>query len=242
MRQIYFIAKKELTGYFFSPIAYVFICVFLLASMACTFYLGNFFASSEASLSIFFRFHPWLYLFLIPAVGMRLWAEERSSGTLELLLTLPIRTIDAVIGKFLAGWIFIAFSLLLTFPIVFTVVYLGSPDYGLMLTGYLSSLLLAGCYLVVSSTTSAMTQNQVISFVISAMINFLLLLLGWGVFQKTITNLFSTSTSDLISFISYTNHYETISKGLIDSRSLVYFFSFIGFFLYLNSLILEKKK
>ena len=162
MRQIYFIAKKELTGYFFSPIAYVFICVFLLASMACTFYLGNFFASSEASLSIFFRFHPWLYLFLIPAVGMRLWAEERSSGTLELLLTLPIRTIDAVIGKFLAGWIFIAFSLLLTFPIVFTVVYLGSPDYGLMLTGYLSSLLLAGCYLVVSSTTSAMTQNQVI--------------------------------------------------------------------------------
>ena len=113
MRQIYFITKKELTGYFFSPIAYVFICVFLLASMACTFYLGNFFASSEASLSIFFRFHPWLYLFLIPAVGMRLWAEERSSGTLELLLTLPIRTIDAVIGKFLAGWIFIAFSLLL---------------------------------------------------------------------------------------------------------------------------------
>ena len=179
MRQIYFIAKKELTGYFFSPIAYVFICVFLLASMACTFYLGNFFASSEASLSIFFRFHPWLYLFLIPAVGMRLWAEERNSGTLELLLTLPIRTIDAVIGKFLAGWIFIAFSLLLTFPIVFTVAYLGSPDYGLMLTGYLSSLLLAGCYLVVSSTTSAMTQNQVISFVISAMINFFLLdLLG----------------------------------------------------------------
>ena len=173
------------------------------------------------------------------------WGEVNpalSSGTLELLLTLPIRTIDAVIGKFLAGWIFIAFSLLLTFPIVFTVVYLGSPDYGLMLTGYLSSLLLAGCYLVVSSTTSAMTQNQVISFVISAMINFLLLLLGWGVFQKTITNLFSTSTSDLISFISYTNHYETISKGLIDSRSLVYFFSFIGFFLYLNSLILEKKK
>ena len=136
---------------------------------------------------------------------------------------MPIRTIDAVIGKFLAGWIFIAFSLLLTFPIVFTVAYLGSPDYGLMLTGYLSSLLLAGCYLVVSSTTSAMTQNQVISFVISAMINFFLLLLGWGVFQKTINSIFSTFITDLISFISYTNHYEK-SKGKI---SLMYFFRFL---------------
>ena len=241
MKTIYFIIKRELTSYFLSPIAYVFICIFLLASMSSTFYIGNFFDSNQASLDIFFRFHPWLYLFLIPAVGMRLWAEERSSGTIELLLTLPIRSIDAVFGKFLAGWIFIALALVLTFPIVLTVGYLGEPDYGLIVTNYLGSLLLAGCYLAISCVTSAMTQNQVISFVISVMINFVLLLLGWGIFNQALTNILPTFVADLITFVSYITHFETISKGLLDSRSIVYFVSFILFFLYINVILLERK-
>lgn len=242
MKSIYFIIKRELISYFFSPIAYVFICVFLISSMGCTFFLGNFFESNQASLNIFFNFHPWLYLFLIPAIGMRLWSEERSSGTIELLLTLPIKTTDAVIGKFLAGWIFVILSLLLTFPIVITVIYLGSPDYGVIFTGYLGSILLASCYLAVSCVTSAMTQNQVISFVISVMINFIILLVGWGVFNLTLTNILPTTVADLITFVSYINHFNTISKGIIDSRSVVYFISFTFFFLYINVLLLDKRK
>ncbi len=242
MQTIFALIKKELISYFYSPIAYVFLFVFLLANVGSSFYLGNFLETNQASLAVFFNFHPWLYLFLIPAIGMRLWAEEKNVGTLELLLTLPIRTFDAVLSKFLAGLFFIFIALVLTFPMILTVAYLGEPDYGLLFAGYLGSLLLASCYLAVSCTTSAMTQNQVISFVTSAIFNFILLILGWGVFQQTLANIFPATLVDIITFFSFSEHFRTISKGIIDSRSLVYFFSFLVFFLFLNQFFLEKNK
>jgi ABC-2 type transport system permease protein len=242
MKIILALIKKEFIGYFYSPIAYVFLFVFLLANVGSSFYLGNFLETNQASLQIFFNFHPWLYLFLVPAIGMRLWSEEKSVGTLELLFTLPIRIFDVVLAKFLAGILFILIALLLTFPMIITVAYLGRPDYGLIFAGYFGSFLLAGCYLAVSCATSAMTQNQVISFVISAIINFILLLLGWGVFQQSLFNIFPTAVVDIITFVSFGEHYRTISKGIIDSRSLIYFFSFIFFFLFLNQFFLEKNK
>src|SRR3984885_9080866 len=173
------IAKRELVGYFASPVAYVFIVIFLLLTGFFTFMLGGFFEQGQASLHSFFIWHPWLYLFLVPAAGMRLWSEERRQGTMELLLTMPITPWQAIVGKFLASWFFLAIALALTFPIVLTVNYLGSPDNGVILSSYLGSLLLAGGYLAVSCMTSAMTRNQVVSFIVSVVICFLLILVGF---------------------------------------------------------------
>src|SRR6266481_5305986 len=164
------IAKRELAGYFASPVAYVFIVIFLLLCGFFTFMLGGFFERREATLVSFFLWHPWLYLFLVPAVGMRLWSEERRLGTMELLLTMPITTWQAIIGKFLASWLFLAIALVFTFPIVMTVNYLGSPDNGVILSSYVGSLLLSGSYLAISCMTSAMTRNQVISFIVSVVL------------------------------------------------------------------------
>ena len=173
------IMKRELGGYFTSPIAYVFLVIFLLLTGFFTFTVGNFFERGEASLVSFFTWHPWLYLFLVPAVGMRLWSEERRLGTMELLLTMPITTWQAIVGKFLASWLFLALALLLTFPVVITVNYLGHPDNGVIVAGYVGSLLLAGAYLAISCMTSAMTRNQVISFILSVMICLFLILAGY---------------------------------------------------------------
>ena len=166
------IAKRELTGYFSSPVAYVVIVIFLLLTGFFTFMLGNFFQQGQANLNSFFMWHPWLYLFLVPAVGMRLWSEERRSGTMELLLTMPITPWQAIVGKFLASWLFLAIALFLTFPIAMTVNYLGHPDNGVIFGCYVGSLLMAGSYLAVSCMTSAITRNQVISFIISVVICF----------------------------------------------------------------------
>src|SRR5881397_2142585 len=173
------IAKRELGGYFASPVAYVFIVIFLLLCGFFTFMLGGFFERNEASLVSFFLWHPWLFLFLVPAAGMRLWSEERRLGTIELLLTMPITAWQAIVGKFLASWLFLGLALALTFPIVWTVNYLGSPDNGVILGSYVGSFLLAGSYLAVSCMTSAMTRNQVISFIVSVVICFLLILVGY---------------------------------------------------------------
>src|SRR3954463_13783665 len=160
------IMKRELGGYFTSPVAYVFLVIFLLLTGFFTFTVGNFFERGEASLVSFFTWHPWLYLFLVPAAGMRLWSEERRLGTLELLLTMPITTWQAIVGKFLASWLFLILALALTFPIIFTVSFLGDPDGGTIFTGYLGSAFLAGAYLAITSLTSAFTRNQVISFIV----------------------------------------------------------------------------
>jgi ABC-2 type transport system permease protein len=210
-----------------------------MTSTGCTFFLGRFYESQQASLEIFFLFHPWLYLFLIPAVGMRLWAEERRSGTAELLLTFPIHPIAAVLGKFLASWIFIGLALILTFPMIITVNYLGQPDLGPIFTGYLGSFLMAGAYLAISAYTSALTKNQVISFILSVIICLILVLLGWGVLTNALNNLFPVWIADLISQFSFTTHFDAIRRGVIDLRDLTYFFSIIGFMLALNVRILK---
>lgn len=236
------IFKRELLAYFRSPVAYVFIIIFLASNAGCTFLLGNFYNSQQASLEIFFLFHPWLYLFLIPAVGMRLWSEERRSGTGELLLTLPIRLTTTVFGKFLAGWIFIGVALLLTFPMIWTVHYLGNPDSGPIFTGYLGSFLMAGAYLAIASCTSALTKNQVISFILSVNVCFVLVLLGWGVMTDILNSFFPVWISDLVSQFSFTTHFDAIRKGVLDLRDLVYFISIIVVFLMMNVVVLESHK
>ncbi len=242
MNQIITLIKRELRSYFFSPVAYVFIIIFLLSTVGTTFFLGNFFNSNQASLEIFFLFHPWLYLILIPAVGMGLWAEERNTGTIELLFTLPISMMQAVISKFMAGWIFIGIALLLTFPMVLTINYLGAPDQGVIFASYLGSFLMAGAYLAVTCVTSSLTRNQVISFILSVIICFCMVLTGWGVFTDILNKLFPVWLTEIIASFSFSTHFNSISRGIIDSRNIVFFLSIIGGGLIINALILETKK
>jgi ABC-2 type transport system permease protein len=178
MRNTFLIMRRELGGYFATPVAYVFLVIFLALSGAFTFYLGNFFERGQADLQSFFTFVPWLYLFLIPAIAMRLWSEERRSGTIELFLTLPISMAEAVLGKFLAAWAFTGIALALTFPLWITVNILGNPDNGVILAGYVGSLLMAGGFLAIGACMSAITKSQVIAFVLSASICFLFTVSG----------------------------------------------------------------
>ncbi len=242
MAQITTLIKRELMSYFYSPVAYVFIKIFLLSTVGTPFFLGNFLNTKQASREIFFLFHPWLYLFLIPAIGMGLWAEERNTGTIELLFTLPISMIQAVVSKFLAGWIFIGIALLLTFPIILTVNYLGEPDNGVIFASYLGSFLMAGAYLVITCVTSALTRNQVISFILSVIVCFIMVLLGWGIFANIMNKMFPVWLTDIISTASFSTHFNSISRGIIDSRDLIFFLSIIGGGLIINALILETKK
>jgi ABC-2 type transport system permease protein len=230
------IAKRELTGYFASPVAYVFIVIWLLLNGFFTFSLGGFFEIGQASLSApFFRWHPWLYLFLVPAVGMRLWSEERRLHTMELLLTMPITPSQAIIGKFIASWLFLIIALALTFPVVITVSYLGNADGGEIFTGYVGSALLAGGYLAVTSMTSALTRNQVISFILSVVICFFLLLAGF----EPVTELLPDSLVDIVTSLSSLTHFVAFQRGVLDSRDLIYFASLIGFALFLNGVIIR---
>src|SRR3954449_10764647 len=209
------IAKREIAGYFASPVAYVFIVIFLLLCGFFTFMLGGFFERREASLTSFFLWHPWLYLFLVPAVGMRLWSEERRLGTLELLLTLPITTWQAIVGKFLASWLFLALALALTFPVVITVNYLGDPDNGVIVAGYVGSLLLAGTYLAISCMTSALTRNQVISFIVSVMISLFLILAGFTPVTDLLVRWANPVFVQTIASFSVMTHFEGFQRGVI---------------------------
>jgi ABC-2 type transport system permease protein len=232
------IAKRELGGYFSSPVAYVFIVIFLLLSGFFTFMVGGFFERGEASLIAFFMWHPWFYLFLVPAVGMRLWAEERRVGTLELLFTMPVTPWQAIVGKFLASWIFLALALFLTFPLVFTVNHLGDPDNGVILAGYVGSLLMAGAYLAISCMTSALTRNQVVSFIVAVVLCLFLILAGF----PPVTNLLAQWSSvlvDIIASFSFITHFEGFQKGVLDSRDVIFFLSVIGFSLFTTGVILR---
>lgn len=242
MRNFMAVFKRELKGYFESPVAYVFIIIFLFATAGCTFFLSRLYDTRTASLAPFFVWHTWLYLFLVPAVGMRLWSEERKSGTIELLFTLPITLLQAIAGKFCAAWLFIGIALALTFPMVLTVVYLGNPDYGVIFTSYIGSFLLAGAYLSVTCLFSAMTKNQVISFVLSVVACFSIILLGVGVFTDFLNGFLPVWVSDSISAFSFYTHYQGLQRGLLDSRDIVYFISIIGFMLTANAVVLEIKK
>jgi ABC-2 type transport system permease protein len=236
------ILKRELRAYFATPVAYVFIVIFLLMTGVFTFYLGGLYERNQADLEPFFRFHPWLYMLLIPAISMRLWSEERKAGTLELLMTLPISLVEAVVGKFLAAWCFTAIALALTFPVWLTINYLGNPDNMVIAAGYLGSLLLAGGCLAVGSCISAMTKNQVVAFVISFVILFAFNLSGFPI----VLDLFSTwapqAIVDVISSFSFLTHFESILKGVIDIRDIIFFASLIAFWLYANVLTIEAKK
>ena len=242
MANIWVIFKRELAGYFTTPIAYIFIMIFIFLSGIFTFYIGNFFERGQADLLPFFSFLPWLYLFLIPALAMRLWAEERKGGTIELLLTMPITMSEAVLGKFLAAWAFTAISLSLTFPVWITVNYLGEPDNGIIVAGYIGSLLMAGAFLAIGSCISAITRNQVIAFVVSAVISLLFVLSGFPL----VLNFFSLWAPEFIvsaiSSFSFLTHFNAISKGVIDLRDIIYFVSLIAFWLFVNAVLIEHKK
>ena len=242
MNRIGIIFKRELAGYFATPIAAVFIVIFLLLAGVFTFYLGNFFARDQADLLPFFNFHPWLYLVLIPALAMRLWAEERRGGTIELLFTLPVTMWEAVVGKFLAAWCFTGIALALTFPMWITVNLLGDPDNGVIVAGYIGSLLMAGGFMAIGSCVSALTKNQVIAFVISVVVGLGFVLSGFPLVLDFFSGWAPQFFVELISSFSFLTHFNAISKGVIDLRDLVYFLSLIGFWLFATTLILEWKK
>jgi ABC-2 type transport system permease protein len=236
------IAKRELLAYFTSPVAYVFIVIFLLLNGFFTFMVSRFFESGQASLSgSFFMWHPWFYLFLVPAVGMRLWADERRVGTLELLLTMPIAPWEAIVGKFIASWLFLGLALLLTFPVVWTVNYLGSPDNGVIFAAYVGSWLMAGAYLAVSCITSAITRSQVVSFIISVVACLFLILAGFPPVINLLQNLAHNWQwlVDTITSFSVITHFEGFQKGVLDSRDIIFFLSVIGFSLFATSVILR---
>jgi len=234
------ITKRELSAYFSSPLAYVFIVIFLLLCGFFTFMVGGFFERGEASLvRPFFDWHPWFYLFLVPAVGMRLWADERRVGTLELLLTMPITPWQAIVGKFLASWLFLALALVMTFPIVITVNYLGSPDNGVILSGYVGSWLMAGAYLAVSCVTSAITRSQVVSFIIAVVACLFLILAGFPPVINLLEHWAWPWLVNTIASFSVITHFEGFQKGVLDSRDVIFFLSVMGFSLFTTGVILR---
>jgi len=231
--------KRELGGYFTSPVAYVFLVIFLLLTGFFTFTVGSFFERGEASLAAFFGWHPWLYLVVVPAIGMRLWAEERRSGTLELLLTMPVAPWQAILAKFLASWIFLAVALALTFPAIITVNVLGDPDNGVILAGYLGSLFLAGAYLAITCMTSAMTRNQVVAFILSVVICLFLIHAGFNPVTDLMVRWASPALVDTVAAFSVVTHFDGFQRGVIDLRDLVFFLSVIGFALFATGVIIR---
>ncbi len=242
MHSINVIFRRELSSYFATPLAYVYIVIFLMMTGIFTFYLGNFFERRQADLMPFFMFHPWLYLFLIPAVSMRLWAEERKTGTLELLLTLPVSLGQAVLGKFLAAWVFTGLALLLTFPMWLTVNYLGNPDNGVILASYLGSWLMAGGFIAVGSCMSAATSNQVIAFILSVVVCFLLVVAGYPIVLDAFQSWAPASVVDAIGALSFLTHFEAISKGVLDLRDVMYFLIMMAAWLLATAIVIDMKK
>ena len=236
------IAKRELSSYFTSPVAYVFLVIFLLLAGFFTFTIGSFFERGEASLGAFFAWHPWIYLVLVPAVGMRVWSEERRSGTMELLLTMPVRPWEAILAKFLASWAFLAIALALTFPIVITVNVLCDPDNGAVFAGYIGSLLLAGTYLAITCMTSAMTRNQVVSFIVSVVLCLFLILAGFTPVTDLMNRWANPALVEIVAAFSVMTHFDGFQKGVIDTRDLFFFLSVIGFALFATGVIIRGQR
>jgi ABC-2 type transport system permease protein len=236
---IWTITKRELAAYFQSPVAYVFLVIFLLLAGVFTFTFGGFFERGEASLSAFFNWLPWLFLFLVPAVGMRLWSEERRLGTIELLLTMPVASWQAILGKFVASWLFLAIALALTFPMIVTVNWLGDPDNGVVASGYIGALLLAGAYLALSSMTSAMTRNQVIAFIVAVVLCLMLILVGFSPVTDMLARWASPRVVESVARFSVLTHYDGFQRGVIDTRDLAYFLSVMAFSLFATGVIIR---
>ena len=242
MRNIRAIAARELKSYFATPVAYVFIVIFLAFTGALAFYVGGFFESGQANLISFFFYHTWLYLLLIPAISMRLWAEERKTGTIELLMTLPVSISDAVLGKYCAAWIFAGIALALTFPMWITVNILGNPDNGVILASYVGSFVMAGAFLAIGSCVSALTKNQVIAFIVAATVCFLFTMSGLELVLNFFRLWAPNVLVDTIASMSFLTHFKAITKGVIDLRDLVFFSSLIAVFLFANVLAVDSKK
>lgn len=236
------IAKRELVSYFESPVAYVFIIVFLMLLGFLTFFISHFYEIGQADLRPFFFWFPWLFLILVPAAAMRLWAEERRSGTIETLLTLPVTMAEAILGKFLAAWVFIGIIIALTFPLVLTTAYLGNPDKGAVVSGYIGCFFLAGAYLSAGMLTSAFTRNQVISFVLALMICLFLLLAGWPPVTDLLVRWAPEWLTSGVAAFGFMPHYEACQKGILDTRDLAYYLSVILFMLFGTYLVLENRK
>jgi ABC-2 type transport system permease protein len=242
MHNVGIIFRREFASYFATPLAFVFIVIFLLLAGSFAFYLGGFYERGQADLAPFFSYHPWLYLFLIPALSMRLWAEERKSGSIELLMTLPVTLWQAVIGKYLAAWVFAGVALLLTFPLWITVNYLGDPDNGAILAGYIGSFLMAGGFLAIGACLSAATRNQVIAFIFTVVICFGFLLSGFPMVLGLFEGWTPQAVIDAVASLSFLTHFQSIAKGVIDVRDLLYFATVIVAWLIANAIVLDMKK
>jgi ABC-2 type transport system permease protein len=241
MRNIFIIAGRELGGYFAIPVASVFIIIFLVLQGSLTFNLGSFFDRGQADLNPFFTFIPWVFLLLVPAITMRLWAEERRLGTIELLLTLPITQAQAVLGKFFAAWAFCAIALLLTFPVVITVNILGRPDNGVIASGYVGSLLVAGAFLSVGAALSAATKNQVIAFVLAVAVCFVFAVASYPV----VTDFLSQNLpvlADIARRIAVIDRFQDFTRGIVSLRDVIFFVTFIGFWLFVNTVLVDQRK
>jgi ABC-2 type transport system permease protein len=242
MSAMWTIFRREFTAYFATPLAYVFIVIFLFTMGAFTFYIGRFYENGIADLSVFFAYHPWLYLFFVPAIAMRLWAEERRTGTMELLLTLPVPLWATVVGKFLAAWAFTGVALALTFPIWITVNFLGHPDNGVILASYIGSFLMAGGYMAIGACISATTNNQVIAFVVSVVVCFLFTISGAPLVLDFFRAWAPFALVSAISSFSFLTHFASIQQGVIDIRDLIFFFSLIALFLAANIVVVDLKR
>ncbi len=242
MRNVWVIAKREFEGYFSTALAVVFVVIFVALTSAFAFFVGNMFGRGQADLQPFFQYHPWLYLLLVPAVAMRLWAEERKSGTIELLMTLPVTPWQAILGKVLAAWAFVGVALLLTFPIWITVNVLGDPDNGVIFASYIGSFLMAGAYLAIGSFVSALTKNQVIAFIVASLICFLFVMSGLDLVLGFFRNWAPGFIVSGIESMSFLSHFDQLTKGVIALPTLIFYFSVIAFFLFANTLAVEQKK
>jgi len=242
MSQVINICKRELTSYFATPVAYVFLMIFLIMAGVFTFYLGSFYERGQADLLSFFNFHPWLYLFFMPAISMGLWSQERQLGTIELLMTLPVTLWQAVLGKFLAAWLFSGLALLLTFPIWLTVNYLGSPDNGIIFAGYIGSWLMAGSFLAIGGCMSALSRNQIVAFIMAVVISFLFMVSGLNIVIDLFSGWASQQLIDLIASLSFLTRFESVSRGVIDIRDLIYFLTLMVSWLYLTTQVIDRKK
>lgn len=242
MSRTFAIFNRELASYFTTPLAYVFIIIFLVLAGVLTFFVGDFFERGQADLQSFFTFHPWLYLVLVPALSMRLWAEERKTGTIELFLTLPIRLGEAVLGKFLAAWFFAGIALALTFPFWLTVDFLGQPDNGVILAGYAASWLMAGAILAIGAAVSALTKNQVIAFILTAALVFILTVAGTATVLGLLRGWASENVLSAVAAASIYGHFAALTRGVVDLRDIVYFLSVIAAFLAANAIIVDLKK
>jgi len=242
LQNAWIIAKREFRAYFATPLAIVFLTIFVALTGAFAFYIGGFFDRGQADLYPFFAYHPWLYLLLVPAVAMRLWAEERKTGTIELLMTLPVSPWEAILGKFFAAWAFIGLALVLTFPMWITVNALGDPDNGVILTSYLGSFLMAGAFLAIGSFVSAMTKNQVIAFILAATLSFVFTMSGFEMVQNAVKSWLPDFVTEAISSMSVLAHFERITRGVLEAPTLVFFTSMIVFFLFATVLAVDQKK